>query len=86
MAATILNSAHAIEISVYVVRAFVHLRELVATNAELAKKLDELERRIDTHDQAIAGILEAIRQLMAPSKAKSRPIGFVAPKEKKSED
>jgi hypothetical protein len=82
MAATVLNSARAIEISVYVVRAFVRLRAMIATNKELAKKLEELERRVDTHDQAIAGILQAIRQLMAPPDPKKRPIGFVVPQDK----
>ena len=83
MAATVLNSARAIEVSVYVVRAFVHLREMIATNKELAKKFEELERRIDTHDQAIAGILQAIRQLMSLPEPKKRLIGFVVPEQQK---
>jgi len=70
MAATILNSPRATEMSVFIVRAFVELREALATHKELAKRLDELESRLErklaTHDQAITGILEAIRQLMAP--------------------
>ena len=70
MAATVLNSTHAVEVSIFVVRAFVQLRELLTGHKELAKRLDELEARIErklmTHDQAIAGILDAIRQLMAP--------------------
>lgn len=82
MAATVLNSARAIEVRVYVVRAFVHLREMIATNKELAKQFEELERRIDAHDQAIAGILQAIRQLMSPPGPKKRPIGFVVPEQK----
>lgn len=86
MAATVLNSPRAVEVSIYVVRAFVQLRELLAGHKELAKRLDELETRIErklmTHDQAIAGILDAIRQLMAPPAAKKRPIGFVTGKEK----
>ena len=82
MAAAVLNSARAIEVSVYVVRAFVKLRELLATHKELAKRLDELEARIEkklaTHDQAIVGILDAIRELMAPPQPpKKRKIGFV---------
>jgi hypothetical protein len=56
---------------------------LVATNKELAKKFEELERRIDSHDQAIAGILQAIRQLMTPPEPKKRSIGFVVPQDKK---
>lgn len=82
MAASVLNTPHAVEVSLYVVRAFVELREAIATHKELAKRLDELELRLErklaNHDQAIAGILEAIRQLMAPPEsAKKRSIGFV---------
>ena len=82
MAATVLNSPRAVEVSIYVVRAFVQLRELLAGHKELAKRLNELETRMErklmTQDQAIAGILNAIRQLMAPPPAqKKRPIGFV---------
>jgi hypothetical protein len=73
MAATVLNSPRAVEVSVYVVRAFVRLREMIAANKELAKKLQELERRLDTHDQAITEIMHAIRQLMAPPETKKRP-------------
>jgi CHASE3 domain sensor protein len=82
MAATVLNSPRAIEMSVYVVRAFVKLRQLLASNRELAQRLDELEARIEkklaTHDEAIAALLSAIRQLMSPGPAKRRPIGFTA--------
>jgi len=82
MAATILNSPHAIEMSVYVVRAFVQLREVLASNKELARRFAQLETRLDkkltTHDEAIAAILSAIRQLMHPPAPKRRPIGFTA--------
>jgi len=82
MAATILNSPRAVEMSVYVVRAFVKLRELLASNKELARRLNELEARLErklvTHDQAITAILSAIRQLMHPPAPKRRPIGFTA--------
>ena len=83
MAATILNSPRASEVSVYVVRAFVHLRELRASNKELARRLDQLEKKLGAHDQAIAALISAIRQHMAPPQAaKARPIGFVVPKER----
>jgi hypothetical protein len=78
MAATILNSARATEISVYVVRAFVRLRELLASNKDLARRLDQLERKLDSHDQVIGGLVGAIRQLMAPPEPKRRPIGFIS--------
>ena len=78
MAATILNSPRAVEISLYVVRAFVKLRELLVSNQELARRLDELERKLATHDQAITGILKTIRELMNPPEPKRRGIGFTA--------
>jgi len=82
-AATILNTRRAVEVSVYVVRAFVQLRGVLAANRELAKRLDELEgrieRKLDTHDHVIAEILDAIRQLMAPPEPKpGRRIGFIS--------
>ena len=78
MAATILNSPRAVEMSVFIVRAFVQLREMVSSNTAVADKLLELERKLSGHDQAIAGLVNAIRQLMMPSSEKSRPIGFTA--------
>lgn len=79
-AANVLSSVGAIEMSVYVVRAFVQLRQLLTSNMELARRLDELEARIEQkltgHDQAIAAMLSAIRQLMSSPAPKSRGIGF----------
>ena len=83
MAASVLNSPRAIEISVHVVRAFVRMRELVAGNKELAQKLNHLERKVGAHDKAISEIIKAIRQLMAPEEPKKkRPIGFAPWQEK----
>jgi ORF6N domain len=82
MAATILSSPRAIEMSVYVVRAFVHLRELLASNTALARKLNELEGKLKNHDEAITAILSAIRELMNPPAPKRRGIGFTADLEK----
>jgi hypothetical protein len=80
--ATILNSPRAVEMGIYVVRAFVQLRELLSSNKELARRLDQLEARIEkklaTHDDAIAAMLSAIRELMAPPPRKRRGIGFTA--------
>jgi ORF6N domain len=82
MAATIVNSPRAVEMSVYVVRAFVQLREMLASNKELARRFAQLETRLEkklvAHDEAIAAILSAIRQLMHPPVPKRRPIGFTA--------
>ncbi len=83
MAATILNSPRATEVSVYIVRAFVRLRELLASNKELARRLDQLEKKLGSHDQAIAGLVNTIRNLMSPPELKRRPIGFVTSDEKK---
>ena len=77
MAATVLNTPLAVEVSVYVVRAFVRLREVLAANQQLAAKLMELEHRVGTHDTAIAELIEAIRQIMAPpDTGEKRSIGF----------
>ena len=82
MAASVLNTTRAVDVSVFFVRAFVQLRETLGAHKELAKRLDELESRIErkfsSHDQALAGILEAIRKLMTPPEsAKKRRIGFI---------
>ena len=78
MAASILNSPRAIEVSVYVVRAFVQMREALVAHKDIGKRLDELERKVGTHDRAIGQILEAIRQLTQPPEtSKRRRIGFL---------
>lgn len=91
MAANVLNSRQAVEISVYVVRAFVRLRETLAEHKDLARKLEALERTTESlalkHD-ALARetraqfkeVIEALRRLMSPSTPAKRPIGFVTPK------
>ncbi|MDP2809306.1 MAG: ORF6N domain-containing protein [Rhodocyclaceae bacterium] len=84
MLSSVLSSPQAIAVNIEVMRAFVRLREVLTGNKELATKLGELERKLKGHDQAIAGILDAIRQLMAPPSApRKRPIGFVTGEEKK---
>ena len=77
MAAAVLNSPRAVEVSVFVVRAFVKLREVAMAHKEIGQKLNELERKVAGHDQAIAGLIDAIRELMAsPEPKRKRPIGF----------
>jgi phage regulator Rha-like protein len=76
MLASVLNTQRATEVSVFVVRAFIRLREMLATHKELAHKLAELERKLVTHDEAIRSLMNAIRQLMTPPVQKRRPIGF----------
>ncbi|MFH2003319.1 MAG: ORF6N domain-containing protein, partial [Bacteroidota bacterium] len=76
MAANVLNSPRAVQMSVFVVRAFVRLRQVLATHKELAEKLTELERKFSAHDRQIQTIIEAIRQLMTPPEKPKRQIGF----------
>ena len=76
MVASVLNSKRAIEVSIYVVRAFVALREMLGAHSELAQKLSELERTVESHDSHIRSLFEAIRQLMEPPVPKSPRIGF----------
>ena len=66
MAASVLNTPRAVEMSVFVVRAFVRLRNFLAAHKELAEKLAELERRLSSHDEQIVAIIDAIKRLMAP--------------------
>ena len=77
MAATILNSSKAVEMSIFVVRAFVKLREITSGNKELAQKLNELEKKYEKHDKDIKAIIDAIRQLMTPPEKTKRKIGFI---------
>ena len=79
MAASVLNSKRAIEMSIFVVRAFVQMRQAVARNKHIVSKLAELEARLDSHDGEIQELMEAIRELLAPLPASNRRIGFEAP-------
>jgi hypothetical protein len=78
MAATILNSPTAIEASVFVVRAFVQMRYALSAHKETRNRLDQLERKAGGHDDAILGILQALRELTSPPRsAPRRRIGFI---------
>ncbi|MGI9115227.1 MAG: DNA-binding protein [Chthoniobacterales bacterium] len=77
MLASVLSSDVAIDVSVRVVRAFVKLREMVSSNVQLVTKLADLERRLDSHDEAIAQLFAAIRELLQPATPeKEREVGF----------
>ena len=93
MAATVLNSPRAVEVSVYMVRTFVRLRELAVTHGDLAKRLSELEDKTEAlamqHDTfsrntraQLKQVFDAIRALMTPPDPPKRPIGFVTPEDK----
>jgi len=77
MAASVLNSERAVKTSVYVVRAFVKLRRMLAAHKELALKLGDLQRKVEGHDREIVALVDAIRELMAPPPQPHRKrIGF----------
>lgn len=76
MLASVLNSRRAVEVSVFVVRAFVRLRQMLAGHRELAKKVADLERRIKGHDEKIESLVTAIRRLRDPAEVKPKRIGF----------
>ena len=78
MAATVLNSKQAVEMSVFVVRAFVRLRQILAADKELAARIEELEKHLETHDGAIQQIINVIKKLMSPPRRRSK-IGFALP-------
>lgn len=78
MAASVLNTKRAVEISVFVVRAFVKLREMIANHKELSYKFAELERKLPHHDEAIQSLVDAIRKLMtSPAEPPKPKIGFI---------
>jgi uncharacterized membrane protein len=76
MAANILKSKRAVQMSVFVVRAFVRFRETMITHRDLADKLKDLEQKVGQHDEQIQAIIEAIRQLMTTPEKPKRQIGF----------
>jgi hypothetical protein len=78
MLSSVLNSDRAIAANIEIMRSFVRIRNLLATNRAVARRFERLERKFASHDQAIVGILSAIRELMAPNKTKRRGIGFTA--------
>ena len=77
MAAAVLNSPRAVEVSIFVVRAFVQLREAIAGHKELAQKMARLERKLGDHDERIMVLVEAVKQLMDPKlPPKKMRVGF----------
>jgi len=78
MLAMVLKSPRAIEMSVFVVRAFARLREAALANKQLVRQLELLEKRVGKHDADIEVILTAMKALVAPARPRSRGIGFLA--------
>jgi len=78
-AANVLNSKQANKMSVFIVRTFVRLREIALTNEKLARKVDQLERRVSDHDEVLIGLVRDIRKLtdIPKAKGKRRSIGFI---------
>lgn len=76
MLSSVLNSERAVKVNIAIMRAFVKLRETLETNRELARRFSQLEKRVGKHDDEIAAIINAIRQLMLPVKKSVREIGF----------
>jgi hypothetical protein len=76
MAATVLNSPRAVQMSIFVVRAFLRLREWVVGQAALAARLAELERRVGAHDHELKAIIRTIRTMLEPPAPPRKQIGF----------
>jgi hypothetical protein len=77
MAASVLNTRRAVDVSVFVVRAFVRLRQVLIGNPELSKRIDQLESRLGGHDRQIVVVIQALRELTSPAPIPdSRRIGF----------
>lgn len=84
MLSSVLNSDRAIEVNIAIMRAFVHLRKIIASHDTLARKLAELEHHLENHDEQIQAIFEAIRQLMLPPDNKDKKkIGFTVKEKQK---
>ena len=77
MLSSVLSSERAILVNIAIMRAFVKLREILATHKELAHKLEQLEQKIEKHDEEIKAVFDAIRQLMTLPEPKKKKIGFV---------
>jgi hypothetical protein len=77
LAASVLNTPRAIEVSVFIVRAFINLRRFISNQKELQQKLSEIEKRLTDHDEQIVELVNLIKQLLNPElPPKKRRIGF----------
>jgi len=79
MLSSILQSPQAVQVNIEIMRAFVRLRQFLASHEELARKLDQIEQKLGIHDQQFSAVFEAIRQLMKPPPEEDQDrIGFVS--------
>ena len=84
MLSSVLRSKRAIEVNIAIMRAFVQLRKMIDSHAELSRKLSDLKRKLGDHDEQIQAIFEAIRQLMAPPDNKVKKVGFTVKEKQKA--
>jgi phage regulator Rha-like protein len=77
MLSSVLNSQRAVEVNIAIIRAFVHLRRMILTHSELARKLKKLEERLDDHDEKILVIFEAIKKLIQDDEKPKKKIGYL---------
>lgn len=78
MLSSVLNSKHAVQMNILIIRAFIRLREILAAHKDLARKLEDLERKQQEQGAEIAAVYNLVKRLMAPPKGRRRPIGFIA--------
>jgi uncharacterized membrane protein len=84
MLSSVLNSERAIEVNIGIMRAFAHLRKMIASHDRLAKKLTELEHHLENHDEQIKAVFEAIRQLVTTPERNVKKIGFTIKEKQKA--
>ncbi|MFZ0959887.1 MAG: ORF6N domain-containing protein [Terriglobia bacterium] len=82
MLSSVLNSKRAVQVNILIIRAFVKLREMLSTHKDLARKLEDLEKKYETHDVQIKAVFDAIRKLIEPPVATRRRIGFATQPQK----
>ena len=79
MLSSVLRSKRAVQVNIEIMRAFVRLREMLASHEELAQRLVALEKKLTAHDKQLGAVFEALRSLMAQPGPKPKRIGFVKP-------
>jgi hypothetical protein len=83
MLSSVLNSQRAVQMNLLIIRAFIRLREILATHKDLARKLEALERTQQEQGAQIAAVYNLVKKLMSPRKSRQRPIGFIVAAQEK---